>query len=49
MAFKKSDVVPDSKMFIYLFLFESREWETTVLTWCKRALSGEGQEKQQPC
>lgn len=42
-AFKKSDILPNSKMFIYLFLFESRECGRIVLTWWGRARAGEGQ------
>lgn len=43
MAFKKSDILPNSKMLIYLFFFESRECGRIVLTWYERARSGEGQ------
>lgn len=43
MAFKKSDTLPNSKMCIYLFSFESRGCGRTAVTWCERAWSGEGQ------
>ena len=48
MAFKKSATLPNSKMFIYLFFFESRECGRTALTWCERAWPGDGQERRPP-
>lgn len=46
LAFKKSDILTNGKINMYLFFFESSDCGRAAPAWCKRPWSGNGQENQ---